>query len=557
MSLRQLRASLGSLARVFENPDLARLIVGWTGTMFATWTFAIALGVYAFTKGGPTAVGVAALVRVLPGALSSPFAGMLGDRRSRRLVLVASSVASGAAIALAAIAATTDAPAWTVYAIAGLFTVASTPYVPAEGALLPLLARSPQELSATNVARSQGDNIGFLLASLAAGALLAFATPQAAFAVAALIAVLVGVLLATLPPDVRPVYEDHSDAAGVVREAAAGLRALLADRRLRTVSVALIILVFIEGAADVMSVVIVLHLLGIGEGNVGWINASWAVGALVAGVGLAVLLDRGRLAAGLAAGSLVVGGGLALPGIWPVVAVAFTSYFLLGFGYAFVEVAARTLLQRLGSDETLARAIGFLETSRLTAVALGSIAAPALVALLGVRGALLALGSLLPLFALLRWRELRELEIGAPVSERDFNLLRGSSIFAPLPVDTIEGLCRAVVDVDASSGDELITQGARGDLFYVIASGEVEVIEDGAFKRTMGAGGAFGEIALLQDVPRTATVRATGASRLIALDGISFIQAVTGHRRSHLSAREVAAGWLKGSEPRRGDGSGG
>ncbi len=546
MFVRQLRASLGSLAAVFENPNLARLVLGWTGTMFATWAFAIALGVYAFSEGGPTAVGIAALVRILPGALASPFAGLLGDRYSRRLVLVASTALSGAAIAAATVAAAAGTDAWVVYGLAGLFTIASTAYLPAESALLPIAARSPQELSAANVARSQGDNVGFLLASLASGGLLALATPQAAFAVAALGALLVAGLLATLPPDERPVYEDARGAGGVLEETAAGLRALAADRKLRIVGVVLGSLVFVEGAADVMSVVTVLDLLGVGQGNVGWINATWAIGALIAGAALAVLLDRGHLAAGLTFGCLIVGGGFALPGAWPVVFAAFASYLLMGFGYAFVEVAARTLLQRLGSDETLARVIGMLETSNLAARALGSIAAPILVALLGVRGALLALGALLPALALLRWGALRRFEIGAPVSERDFNLLRGNAIFTPLPVDSVEGLCRSVVEVEADRGAEIVTQGERGDTFYVIASGEVEVVENGAFKRNMGPGEGFGEIALLREVPRTATVRATRPTCLLALDRRSFIGAVTGHRRSHQSAHAVASRWLEG-----------
>jgi MFS family permease len=541
--LRQLRASLGSLAAVFENPDLARLVLSWTGTMFATWAFAIALGVYAFGKGGATAVGVAALVRLLPGALASPFAGLLGDRHSRRLVLLCGAALSGVAIGAAALAVATGAPAWLVYALAGLFTVASTAYVPAEGALLPQVARTPQELSAANVAHSQGDNLGFLLASLANGVLLALASPQACFAAAALGALGVAAVLAGLRPDERPAYEDGGS-AGVVEEIGAGLRALLRHPDLRTVGLTLTALVFVEGAADVMSVVTVLDLLEVGEGVVGWINATWAVGALAAGAGLAVLLDRGHLAAGLAFGCVIVGGGFALPGLWPVLVAAFVSYFLIGVGYTFVEVAARTLLQRLGSDETLARVLGFLETSRLTATALGSIAAPALVALLGVRGALVALGAMLPLLALLRWRALRAFEIGAPVSERDFNLLRGSSIFAPLPMDTLEGLCRSVSELDVEAGRNVVTQGEPGHAFYVIESGAVEVIEDGTFRRNLSAGDCFGEIALLHDVRRTATVRATASCRLLLLDREPFIEVVTGHRRSHQSAQAVASGWL-------------
>ena len=145
---------------------------------------------YAFGEGGTTAVGIAALVRLLPGALASPFAGLLGDRHSRRLVLIASAALSGAAILLAASAAGGGGPAWVVYGLAGLFTVASTAYMPAEGALLPLVARTPQELSAANVAHSQMDNLGFLLASLTAGALLALASPEAAFAAAGISALL-------------------------------------------------------------------------------------------------------------------------------------------------------------------------------------------------------------------------------------------------------------------------------------------------------------------------------------------------------------------------------
>ena len=527
------------------NPDLGRLVLGWAGMTVTTWAFAIALGVYAFGEGGATAVGVAALVRLLPGALASPLAGQLGDRHSRRLVLVLSAMLSGLAIAGAAVAAAADAPAWVVYAFGGLFTVASTPYVPAEGGLLPLVARTPQELSAANVAHNQTDSLGFLLASLASGTLLALASPEAAFAAAAACGLLTAALLAGLNRDERPVYDDEGSTRGALHEATLGIRMLVADPKLRIVGVAFTLLVFIEGAADVMIVVVTLDLLGIDAGNVGWINAAWGVGALVAGAALAVLLNRGNMAAGLSFGCLITGAGLALPGIWPVTLAAYASFLLMGFGYSCVEVAARTLLQRLGSDETLARVIGALEANRLAATALGAITAPALVALLGVRGALLALGAILPLFALLRWHALRAFEIGAPVSDRHYSLLRGSPIFTPLPVDTLEGVCRSLVEVRVGAGEEVIAQGGFGDRFYLIDDGEVEVVQDGDFKRLQTCGECFGEIALIRDVPRTATVRATRETRLLALDRERFIATVTGHVRSNQSAESVAEGWLE------------
>jgi hypothetical protein len=252
-----------------------------------------------------------------------------------------------------------------------------------------------------------------------------------------------------------------------------------------------------------------------------------------------VLLNRGRLAIGLIAGSLIAGAGLALPGAWPVAVAAYGAWVLMGGGYTFVEVVAHTMLQRLGSDEVLGRVLGFLETSRFAAMALGSIAAPAAVAVVGIRGALICLGAVLPVFAFLRWGPLRRFEVGAPVEERPYCLLRENSIFAPLPVATLERLCHSLTPIEAMAGEDIITQGERGDRFYLIDRGEVEIRKDGAVRHVEVDGGCFGEIALLRDVPRTATVRATRPTRLMALDRDRFIGAVTGHLRSHQAADAV------------------
>ena len=88
-------------------------------------------------------------------------------------------------------------------------------------------------------------------------------------------------------------------------------------------------------------------------------------------------------------------------------------------------------MQRLGDPETLARAIAFLETNRLMALALGSLAAPALVELTGIRPALFVFGGLVAAVALVRWHALRVFEIGAAVSERHHQLMRGAPPSSP------------------------------------------------------------------------------------------------------------------------------
>jgi MFS family permease len=529
---------LQAVTVVFRNREMRLLQLAWCAESLATWSFAIALGVYAFDAAGATAVGIAGLARLLPGALAAPFGGLIGDRFSRRVVLVISALGNAALLGVATAAAAADAPTAVVFVLAGLSTVAISPYVPADGALMPFVAGTPQELSAANVAHSLGDNLGFLVAGVAGGVLLATASPQAVFGMAAIAGLITALLLARLTPDARPAYASETSGT-ILAEMARGARSLLADPRLRLVGTGLSLLVFFEGAADVLAVIVALDLLGLGQGAVGYLNAAWGIGALLSGAALAVLLSRGQLAVGLVLGCLIAGASLALPGVWVVAAAGYIAWVGMGFGYTLVEVVARTLMQRLGSDETLARALAFLETSRFAAMALGSVAVPVLIALFGVRGTLIVVGLILTAFALARWSALRALEIGAPVHEEHFRLLREHPIFAPLPIDTLERLSHDLVTVTPARGEAVVTQGEPGERFYLIAAGEVEVLVNGVLRSTQGEGECFGEIALLRNVPRTASVSALEGCRLLALDRDHFISAVTGHRRSGEAAASV------------------
>jgi MFS family permease len=535
----RLRAPFAALADVFRNPDLCSLQVAWAGIAFETWACAIALGVYAFDAAGAAAVGIASVVRVLPGALASPFGGLLGDRYSRRAVLIGSTLGGALVLVLAAAAVAASAPTWAVFALGGLFTAFAAPYTPAESALLPQLARTPQELSAANVTQSIMDNAGFLAGALVTGLLLGLPSVQVAFAVAGAMMALSFTVLLGITRDRRPEYEDDGDVEGAVHTTVAGFRSLFADPPLRLLGGTLAITSFVEGAADVLVVLVALDLLGLANSSVGVLNAMWGVGALLGSASLAVLINRGHLVSGLVVGSLITGITFALPGLWPVTGAAVVAGLGVGFGYTFIDVAGRTLFQRLGDDEVHARIQGALEAGRLLGMSLGAVAVTPLVELFGIRTTVLLIAAVMPLFVALRWQRLRSYEIGAPVAEEHFALLRAEPIFAPLSLATLERLTQDLISVDAEPGQEVITQGDPGDRFYVIESGEVEVFEDGVLRRSENAGESFGEIALLRDEPRTATVRATEPTRLLALERESFIAAVTGHRRSSQTADSV------------------
>ena len=535
----RLGSTLGALAVDFGNRDLGLLGIARVGISYASWCLAIALGVYGFEVGGAVAVGVVALVRLMPGALASPFAGLLGDRFPRRNVLIGSGLAITVVLAGTCTAAAMDSEAWVVAVLAGVFTAAISGYVPAEAALLPALARSPQELSAANVTHSSMDTAGFLGAALTTGLVLHSAGPATVFGIAAAVALLTTAGLTLIERDQRPSYAPEGEISGLWRQSVLGFRTLIADRGLRLLGALLVFVVFFEGMTEVLVVILALDLLHLDHGSVGYLNAAWGVGALLGGATLSMMIGRGRLAVGLAIGSAVLALGTALPALWTTAVAAYVGWLVVGSGYTVAEVAGKTLLQRLGSDETLGRVIGSLESARLAAMALGSISASAFYELLGIRGALLLAAGLLPAFIVFTWTRLRAFEVGAPVAEEQFQLLRGNTIFAPLPVATLERISHALVAVKMPASEEVITQGDVGDRFYVIEEGQVEVLEDGVFKRHEGPGESFGEIALLRDVPRTATVRTTEATTLLFLERDQFITAVTGHQRSHQLAHTV------------------
>ncbi len=535
-----LRTGLRALGEDLENSDAGRLGVATATTSFATWCFTIALGVYGFDAHGAAGVGIVALVRFLPAALVSPLVAPLIDRFPRRSVMLTSAVAVSLVLCGAACATALDAPHAVVFAFPALFAIAICGYAPAHAALTPSLVETPQQLSAANVTHSVMENAGALLAALVAGLLLHPTSPAFVIGAAAVAALATCVLVRGVHHDSRPEYvAEEDEVAGAFREVTRGFRALFFHPALRLASMVVLLLFFFEGFADVMVVIVALELLHLNDGAVGFLNATWGIGAVLGAGALTLLFGRGRLVLAIAGGSLLLGLATMLPGIVSTPATAYLGWLGIGIGFVCVEVASKTLLQRLGSDETLGRVIGSLESGRQAAMALGTIGAVLLVELLHPAGALIALGALLPVVVTLCWTRLRAHEIGAPVAEEHYRLLRGNSIFRPLPLATLERLIHDLEPVEVPAGKDVIVQGEAGDRFFLIEAGQVEVFEDGVFRRNEGPGESFGEIALLHDVARTATVRTTEETRLLSLERDQFLLAVTGHRRSHQLARAV------------------
>jgi MFS family permease len=523
---------------------LRRIELAWASSVIGTWAYGIGVIVYAYEQGGATAVGVVGLARWLAAAVASPFAALLGDRYDRRWVMASSDLARAALIGAAALAAFADAPPVVIYLLAGLVSVAATAFRPAEAALIPSLARTPEELTAANVAASTIESVGIFGGPAIGGLLLAATGPGVVFLVTGAAMLWSALLIAGIHPSAEPKRE--REVVSVVDELLAGFRTIARERRMRLLVGLFSAQTFVDGMLSVLIVVIALKLLDTGQAGVGFLNSAIGVGGLFGALAAAALVGRRRQAADFGVGIFIWGVPIALVAIWPNQVFVLVLLAVVGIGNTIVDVSGMTLLQRSAPDDVLARVFGVLESVLLITVALGAIAAPLLLNWLGTRGALIVAGALLPLVVIPAWPRLNAIDRAAQVPVERLEILRANPIFAPLPGSTLEQLAGALDDVRATPAEEIVRQGEPGDRFYLIKEGTLDVYIDGKPVQSLGTGDSFGEIALLRDVPRTATVTARTEAALYALDRRHFLAAVAGFGPS-LSAAEGVIGMRLGT----------
>ena len=549
-----LRASLASLRDVWANPGLRRLQLAAAGSILGAWSYVVALSVFAYREDGAFAIGLLGLIRWLTGAAVAPAAGILGDRYSRTRVMIFSDVSRATAIGAMGVAVVAGAPSLVVYALAVLATIAVTPFGPAQAALLPDLARTPEQLTAANASSSTVDSAGTFVAPALGGLLLAATSTEVVFFAAAGLSLWSALNVARIGRDDREVSprgeEDETHGGGRLHETLAGFRAIAAQPGVRLLVALIAAQTFIDGAFDVLIVVLALETLDTGAAGVGFLNSTAGIGGLAAAVLAGALATRGRLATDLGLGNVLWGLPILLIGIWPEQALALVLMAVIGAGGTIVSVAGDTLLQRATPREVLARVFGVLDSVLLVSVALGAVTAPVLVSTIGMRWTLVAVGAVLPVLTLLTWRRLVAIDDAtAHVPERLVDLLASSPIFAPLPRPTLELLARTLEERRVQAGEVVFRQGEHGDEFFLIESGTAEAVVDGSPVRELGSGEAFGEIALLRDTTRTATVMAKTDLVLHALDRDDFLGAVTGHPESAAAADTVVHARLGGPSP--------
>ena len=511
---------------VLRNGDLRRLELAWAASNLASRASAIAVAVYAYEADGVGAVGVIAFLRLAIAAAASPWLAVFADRRPRRQVLIVSDVIRFLMLGAMAGLVAVDAAAFAVYALAVLVAVAEPVFRSAQVAITPSLVGSPEELTAANVLASGVESVG-LFAGPALGALLLVAAGTGT-----VFAVTAGMLLVSVALIARiGVAGDPSPELAAARShtLSAGWRAIVSEPGLRVVIGLFSAQTLVAGMVSVLVVVLAVEQLDLGTAGVGWLNGAIGIGATLGVLAVAGIAGRTRLSRYFAFGLMLWGVPLAVIAAWPEPAAVFVLLAFVGVGNTLVDVTGVTLMQRAASDEVLGRVFGAFEALALLAMAVGALITPLLVSALGSRGAMLVAGLILPVTLIPLWRPLVSVDAAAPAFTRRVELLRRIPIFTPLPAPQLERLAKALVEAEVEPGS------------VVFAEGRAVVEIEGECVRTLEPDDFFGEIALLRDVPRTATVRALNALRLLALDRETFLATVTGHPASAEAAGTIVA----------------
>lgn len=530
----------GALRDVLRLPDVRRLELGWGLCLVGEFASTIALFVYAFDEGGATLVAIYGVARAAPGAVVTPALLSLTYRVPVDRLLRATTGARAALVALAGAAAALHAPPAVVLTLASISASMTGTFRPAQATALPWLARTPAELTAANVAATMSENTAALVGPALAGVTLAVANAATALAVAAafLAAAFLALWRLRVPAHAQAAHGTAS--RGPLRDAAAGAVSLARIARPAGYAVLAFAQTFVRGALLVLIVVVALDVLSLGHGAVGWLNAAIGAGGLVGGVLAARLAHLTRLGRCFVLGVALWGLPLVALGAISTPAAAYVALVIVGGGNAVEDAGMFTLLPRLVGNRNAAPAMGAIELVAFAGLCAGSAAAPAISDWLGPRGALVAIGATLAVLAVAYLPRFVQIDRTTPAPGPEIALLRGLAMFAPLPVATVDQLATALERHEYQPGETVMREGERGDGFHIVVSGRAHVTVHARSVRDLERGECFGEIALLRDVPRTATVTATETLHTFALARADFLPAVTGNQISAQAAQDLA-----------------
>jgi MFS family permease len=515
----------GVFRRVLGYRDFRMLLGGFAISQAGDWLYNAALIAHILEEtGSPGWVAAASVIRLGPYIAFGAIGGAIGDRYDRRTVMLVCDVSRGALMLALGVAAAASAPVGLTLVLVFLSTTISTAFEPAAEAMIPGLVEE-DDLAAANAASSTIENIAIAVGPAIGGILTILGSAALAFAINGVTFLASAVFIWNLPARARA--PGAADQTPMHQRIAEGLTAIKKSPGVGVVMTLIVAAAFAYGEQIVLLGLVSSELLDTGTGGVGFLFAAIGAGGIIAAGTTGRLAEDPRQARVLAISTVALGLPVALLAWLQSPIPAYIALAISGAGGIAFDVVAITLLQRLVPEQMLARIFGVLGSVAVTAMVAGTLIAPPLVEIGGLETALVVTGLLPVAIVVALLPRLRSLERTAQAVVREFEpvveTLRGLGIFEGATPSALERLARGAQVLSLEPGAAVIREGEPADHLYIVKSGTLDVRAGGTKVNSLGTGDYFGEIGLVEQVPRTATVEATSRVEVLRVDGDDFL----------------------------------
>jgi CRP-like cAMP-binding protein/predicted MFS family arabinose efflux permease len=528
-------AGKGSYRRALANRDFRLLAGALTQSAMGDWAYNVAFVVWVYDRTHSAGwVSAATLGRMLPRLIASPYGGVLAERFERVRVMVTADVIRAGLMALLAVVVASNWPVWLAIVVGASMSVTATVYDPATAAMVPQLL-GEDDLAAGNALTETINNVAIIAGPAIGAIVLALGEPSVVMALDAVTFVVSALLVSRL--SARSTPTDVTADGGPLQQIAVGVRAIVGSSTAALLVGFTIATTMLYGADTVLFILVSASKLGTGAEGYGYLLVGLGVGGIIAALFINRLAALPRLSLVLAVGMIVYAAPTALLVVVHSPTLAFAIQVVRGMATIVVDVLAMTALQRSLAPELISRVFGVFWALVIGGLSLGAALMPLLLKVASLDTTLLLTGLVVPVGVLLVLPRLTSLDtIAASQAELlapRVSVLGRLDIFAAASQPMLERLARRATEVVLEPSTTVIRQGDPADALYVLLEGSVDVsfLPDHARKtrhiRTMEAPAYFGEIGVLQGVPRTATVTASTAARLLRIDGDTFVGALT------------------------------
>jgi MFS family permease len=527
----------GGLRAAMRHRDFRYLVAASSISQTGDWLYNVALLVWVYdTTGSAGWVAFVTVARLVPYVVVGPFGGLLADSYDRRTVMVISDLLRATLMFGLAVVTLLDGPVVLAALIAFLATAAGTAYRPAVVAMLPEVV-GERDLATANATESVVESLSVVIGPAIGAGLLVVATATFSFALNGVTFLVSGALAAALHVRSRGDAPSAAEAtrAGWGVRAIHGFRELSQSRDLLVLGGFIIGTSFIYGLQTVVLVLVASEQLEAGADGVGILYAALGLGGVVGAALVSRFARVARLGAVLYATLLLAAVPMAALALTSSGGPAFTLVMLSSIGVVGLNVLALTQLQRAVGGDVLGRVWGSLDALSVAAIIGGSIVVSPVIDLMGIDSALVILTLMVPAFGLLGVVGLRRTDREAvELLER---IGPAVAAFEQVPIleradrAVIERLATAAVVQSVPIGTDVVVQGEPAEHFYVVESGRLDVFQrrNGGVPEpvnVLGAGDWFGEVGLVRELPRNATVRARWPSRVWCIDGAELLEAI-------------------------------